>query len=119
MLVHVTRSAKASRSAEASRYEEQPRSAEASRDEKPSSRYRRRAARYERRLRGILLRLVRRRALAVAVGLALAAPAAWLEISSPYDAWWIGGLSLVLAATGIALVWTGLTGARPDWIDEP
>jgi hypothetical protein len=24
----------------------------------------------------------------------------------------------VAGATGVALLWTGLTGARPDWIDE-
>ena len=70
-----------------------------------------------RRGRGFLLRLARRRALAVAVGLALAAPAAWLELGGRSDAWWVDGLSLVLGATGVALIWTGLTGARPDWID--
>ena len=72
-----------------------------------------------RRVRGVLLRLVRNRALSVALGLALAIPAAWLEFFSRYDAWWIDGLALVAGATGVALCWTGLTGARPDWIDEP
>jgi len=71
-----------------------------------------------RRVRGLLLRLVRRRAAALAVGAALALPAAWLEWSGRYDAWWVGGLSLILGATGIALLWTGLTGVPPDWIDE-
>jgi hypothetical protein len=71
-----------------------------------------------RRLRGFLLRLARRRALAISVGLALAAPAAWVEASGRFDAWWVAGLSLVLGATGVALLWTGLTGARPDWIDR-
>ena len=71
-----------------------------------------------RRARGLLLRLVRRRAAALAVGAALALPAAWLEWSGRYDAWWVGGLSLILGATGIALFWTGLTGVPPDWIDE-
>ena len=28
------------------------------------------------------------------------------------------GLSLVVGATGLALLWTGLTGASPDWIDD-
>jgi hypothetical protein len=45
-------------------------------------------------------------------------PAAWVEFSGRYDAWWVEGLSLVIGATGIALLWTGLTGAAPDWIDE-
>ena len=71
-----------------------------------------------RRARGIVLRIVRRRAVAVLVGLALVLPAAWVEFSGRYDAWWIEGLSLVVGATGIALLWTGLTGASPDWIDE-
>jgi hypothetical protein len=71
-----------------------------------------------RRARGIVLRIVRRRALAVILGLTLMLPAAWIEFSGRYDAWWIEGLSLVIGATGTALLWTGLTGASPDWIDE-
>ena len=71
-----------------------------------------------RRLRGVVLRLVRRRALAIAIGVALAAPAAWVEFSGRYDAWWVDGLSLVVGATGLALFWTGLTGVSPDWIDD-
>jgi hypothetical protein len=71
-----------------------------------------------RRARGILLRLVRHRTLAVMLGLTLAAPAAWLEFGRGYDRWWIEGLGLVFLATGLALIWTGLTGASPDWIDD-
>ena len=71
-----------------------------------------------RRARGVLLRLVRSRALSIAVGLALAIPAAWLEFFSRYDVWWVDGLALVVGATGVALFWTGLTGARPDWVDR-
>jgi len=71
-----------------------------------------------RRLRGILLRLVRRRALAIGVGLALAVPAAWVELSGRFDAWWVSGLALVVAATGLAVLWTGLTGPAPDWVDD-
>ena len=71
-----------------------------------------------RRVRGVLLRLVRRRRLAIAVGVTLAAPAAWLEFGGGSGVWWLDGLSLVVGATGVALLWTGLTGPRPDWIDE-
>ena len=71
-----------------------------------------------RRLRGLLLRLVRRRRVAIAAGLALATPAAWLEFGARVDAWWADGLALVMGATGLALVWTGLTGVPPDWVDE-
>ena len=69
-----------------------------------------------RRVRGALVRLVRRRVLAIAVGLALAAPAAWLEFSRRSDAWWVDGLSLIFGATGAALLWTGLVGPKPDWV---
>jgi hypothetical protein len=72
-----------------------------------------------RRLRGLILRLVRRRALAVVVGLALAVPAAWIEFGGRFAPWWIDGLALVMGATGVAILWTGLTGATADWIDEP
>ena len=71
-----------------------------------------------RRARGVILRVVRRRPLAIAAGVALAAPSAWLEFSGRYGAWWVDGLSLVLGATGAALIWTGITGARPDWVDD-
>ncbi len=77
-----------------------------------------------RRLRGSVLRLVRRRALAMTVGLCLVLPAAWVQFSPPslfpkrYDTWWLNGLSLVVGATGLALFWTGLTGTAPDWLDE-
>ena len=70
-----------------------------------------------RRARGALLRLVRRRVVAVVVGVAVAGPAAWLELSGRYDAWWIDGVSLILVATGLALIWTGVFGSTPDWID--
>jgi presenilin-like A22 family membrane protease len=66
----------------------------------------------------MLLRLVRRRALAIVVGLALAVPAVWIEVSRRYDAWWVQGMALVLLASGLAVLWTGITGPSPDWIDE-
>jgi hypothetical protein len=69
-----------------------------------------------RRLRGALLRSVRRRGAATIAGLALTVPAAWLEFSGRFDAWWIDGLALVGVATGVALLWSGLTGVAPDWI---
>jgi hypothetical protein len=71
-----------------------------------------------RRLRGALLRLVRRRALAAAVGALLVAPAAWLELTGRADVWWLQGVALVVGATGLAILWTGLTGPAPDWIDD-
>jgi hypothetical protein len=72
-----------------------------------------------RRIRGFVLRLVRRRPLAIGVGLALAAPAAWVEFSGRVGQWWADGLALVVGATGLAILWTGLTGLAPDWEDEP
>jgi len=71
-----------------------------------------------RRARGALLRFVRRRPFAIVAGAALLAPAVWLEWSGRYSAWWVDGLSLVLGATGAAVLWTGIAGVRPDWIDE-
>ena len=71
-----------------------------------------------RRARGVLLRLVRQRTLASVAGAALAAPAAWVEFGGSDAPWWVGGLSLVLGATGVALIWTGVTGAKPDWVDD-
>jgi hypothetical protein len=70
-----------------------------------------------RRLRGFVLRLVRRRGLAIAIGLALAAPSAYVEFSGRYSVWWVDGLALVIGATGLAIFWTGLTGAAPDWME--
>jgi hypothetical protein len=71
-----------------------------------------------RRVRGVLLRLVRRRLLVSVLGLALLLPAAWLELGAQDAAWWAQGLGLVGGATGAALLWTGLAGVRPDWTDE-
>jgi hypothetical protein len=71
-----------------------------------------------RRARGALLRIVRRRPLAIAIGLMLLGPSAWLELNGGAGTWWVDGLTLILAATGAALVWTGLTGPTPDWVDR-
>jgi hypothetical protein len=72
---------------------------------------------FMRRLRGAVLRLVRRRRLSMLAGIALVMPAAWFELVARDTPWWLEGLSLILGATGLALLWTGATGARPDWID--
>jgi hypothetical protein len=70
-----------------------------------------------RRIRGMVIRLVRRRLVAVTLGIALAAPAVWFEFGGRSDRWWIGGLSLICAATGMALIWAGASGIGPDWVD--
>jgi hypothetical protein len=70
-----------------------------------------------RRTRGVLLRLVRRRPLSMTLGALLVAPAAWVEFFTPDASWWMQGLALVIGATGLALFWTGLTGASPDWVE--
>ena len=70
-----------------------------------------------RRARGVILRLARRRRLAVAVGTAMAAPGIWLEWSGRSGVWWLNGLGLIAGATGIALIWTGISGPKPDWVE--
>jgi hypothetical protein len=71
-----------------------------------------------RRLRGLLLRLVRRRLRSIAVGLLLVSPAVWVQSAVEQPAWWLQGLVLASSATGIALIWSGLVGVPPDW-EEP
>ena len=70
-----------------------------------------------RRTRGVMLRLVRRRAWSMVLGAAIVVPAAWLEFGVTNAPWWLQGLSLIVGATGLALFWTGLTGASPDWVE--
>lgn len=70
-----------------------------------------------RRTRGAVLRLVRNRKLSIGIGIALMLPAGWVEFGAADAPWWLEGLSLVVGATGLALVWTGLTGVGPDWIE--
>ena len=70
------------------------------------------------RFRGAVLRFVRRRALAAAVGIALIAPAAWIEFFAKVDVWWVDGVALVAGATGLALLWTAIVGIAPDWIED-
>jgi hypothetical protein len=71
-----------------------------------------------RRARGVVLRVVRSRRRSMAVGLVLLIPAIWLQFASTGDAWWSDAASLVVGATGAAFLWTGLTGAPPDWIER-
>jgi hypothetical protein len=71
-----------------------------------------------RRIRGALLRLALSRPAAVTVGLALALPAAVVAVRDyPWESWVTDGLGLILGATGVALVFTGFAGRRPDWVD--
>ena len=71
-----------------------------------------------RRVRGALLRLARHRRSSLVAGLILAVPAAWVQISGRFDAWWVEGLSFVCVGIGIALVWNAVAGNQPDWIDN-
>ena len=84
----------------------------------PMTKWRHRQMLRARRFRGALLRLVRRRAVVAAVGLLLVVPAAYVEFFSRDVVWWAEGLSVIALATGCALLWTGATGVKPDWIDD-
>jgi hypothetical protein len=69
-----------------------------------------------RRVRGLLLRVVLKRPLAVSLGCAIAAPGL-LIVWRDY-AWETGvtdGLALLALASGAALAYAGLSGRRPDW----
>jgi len=70
-----------------------------------------------RRVRGALLRFARNRPAAIAVGLLLVIPSAWIELSGRASSWWMDGAALVAGATGAALIWTALTGIKPDWLE--
>lgn len=72
---------------------------------------------FVRRSRGALLRLTRKRTLAAALGIGLAAPAAWVQFGMVDAPWWLEGLSLIIGATGVALFWAGAIGGRPDWTE--
>lgn len=66
----------------------------------------------------MLLRLMLNRPFAIAVGAAIASPGVVLLVTE--YSWETGatdGLGLVAFATGAALMWAGVTGRRPDWID--
>jgi hypothetical protein len=71
------------------------------------------------RLRGSLLRLVLKRPAAISLGLVMTAPAVWLLVQDlPWESPITDGLALVLGATGVAFLLTGIGGRRPDWIGE-
>ena len=71
-----------------------------------------------RRVRGLLIRLVLNRPVAIAAGAIIATPGVLLLIG---DYWWesgvTDGVALLTLATGVALAWAGLSGRQPDWVD--
>ena len=69
------------------------------------------------RVRGTLLRLVRRRRASTLAGLALTIPSAWVEFGVRDVAAWMEGLALISGAVGVALLWSGIRGVPPDWTD--
>jgi hypothetical protein len=71
-----------------------------------------------RRARGFLLRLAFRRVTAVVAGLALVLPSAWLIVGDfRWESGVTDGLALICGATGVALLFIGLGGRSPDWVD--
>jgi hypothetical protein len=71
-----------------------------------------------RRLRGLLIRLVLNRPVAIGVGAVLAAPGVLLMLRDyEWESGATDGLGLLLVATGIAIVWAGITGRRADWVE--
>lgn len=70
------------------------------------------------RARGWLLRLVLKRPVAIALGLMLVVPSAWLLVQDlPWESAVTDGIGLILGATGMALLLAGIGGRRPDWIE--
>jgi hypothetical protein len=68
------------------------------------------------RLRGSLLRFVLKRPAAIALGLVLIVPAAWLLLQDlPWESPVTDGMGLILGATGVAFLLAGIGGRRPDW----
>lgn len=66
----------------------------------------------------MLLRLVLNRPVAIGVGAALCVPAVWLIIGEyPWETGLTDGLAMLTLATGLALLWTGVSGRQPDWMD--
>ena len=70
------------------------------------------------RLRGSLLRFLLKRPAAIALGLVLTLPAAWLLVEDlPWESPVTDGLALIVGATGVAFLFAGIGGRRPDWIE--
>ena len=70
------------------------------------------------RVRGWLLRLVLNRTAAITLGLSLLVPAVWLLVQDlPWETPITDGLGLVFGATGAALLFAGIGGRRPDWLE--
>jgi len=73
---------------------------------------------YLKRLRGSLLRFVLKRPAAITLGLMMVTPSLWLLIRElPWETPVTDGLGLVVGATGVAFLLTGIGGRRPDWIE--
>ncbi len=71
-----------------------------------------------RRIRGTFLRLMLNRPLAIAAGALVASPGVVLLVNEyPWETGATDGLALVAFGTGIAMMWTGVRGRRPDWVD--
>src|SRR5438477_5584567 len=71
------------------------------------------------RLRGWFLRLALNRTWSIVLGLILLAPALWLFFGEyAWETPVTDGLQLVFGATGAALLFAGIGGRRPDWIDR-
>jgi hypothetical protein len=71
------------------------------------------------RLRGFVLRLVLKRPAAITIGIVRRTPSLWLLMQDlPWETPATDGLGLVMGATGVAFLLTGIGGRRPDWIDE-
>jgi len=71
------------------------------------------------RLRGSLLRFLLKRPAAMTLGAVLIAPSLWLLVQDlPWETPVTDGFGLVVGATGVAFLLTGIGGRRPDWIDE-
>ncbi len=70
------------------------------------------------RLRGSVLRFALKRPAAIALGLMLVAPSAWLLVQDlPWESPVSDGIGLILGATGVAFLLAGIGGRRPDWIE--